>query len=267
MSGSNYSVTCDDDCAILSARIKGSSIPLVSSTDRQKVLVVSDSKKTFVNIQSVLGPKNVEALCVSSVAAALEKFTKYPCCLVFIDIHLPWNDRIEMVRIMKAAKIVPIIVFTGPLKKLYLKELYQAGASVILKKPVDYEIFAIQVNNFIELYSGVADSIKSNSPIFSGTELIIDPLYRQVTIKGIELTLTKLEFDLLLCLARYPGQILSQEQLYEQVWKEESGMSVNDTVKVHIGKLRKKLSSASEHTYIRNIRGVGYKFVPPKSNM
>ena len=231
------------------------------------VLVVSDSKKTFADIQLVLDPQNVEMICASSVAVALEKFIKYPCCLAFIDIHLPWNDRIEMVRIMKAAKIVPIIVFTGPLKKLYLKELYQAGASVILKKPVDYEIFAIQVNNFIELYSGVADSIKSNSPIFSGTELIIDPLYHKVTIKGIELTLTRLEFDLLLCLARYPGQILSQEQLYDQVWREESGLGANDTVKVHIGKLRKKLSSASEHTYIQNIRGVGYKFVPPKGYM
>lgn len=234
---------------------------------KKRVLIVSDSKKTFDDIQLVLEYKNVEVSCASSVATALEKFIKHSYCLVFMDIHLPWNDRIEMVRIMKATKIVPIVILIGPLKKVYLKELYQAGASVILKKPIDYDIFAIQVNNFIELYSSVADSIKRNSPIVFGTELIIDPQYRQVTINGIELTLTRLEFDLLLCLARYPGQILSQEQLYEQVWKEESGLGANDTVKVHIGKLRRKLSSASEHTYIQNIRGVGYKFVPPKGNM
>lgn len=231
---------------------------------KNQVLVVSDSEKNIVDIQLVLENKDVEVSCASSVAAALEKFIKHSYCLVLIDIHLSWNDRIEMVRIMKAAKIVPIIVVTGPLKKVYLKELYKAGVSVILKKPIDYEIFAIQVNNFIELYSNVADSIKRNSPIAFGTELIIDPQYRQVTIKGIELTLTRLEFDLLLCLARYPGQILRQEQLYEQVWKEETGLGVNDTVKVHIGKLRKELSSATEHTYIQNIRGVGYRFAPPK---
>lgn len=229
---------------------------------KQQVLIVSDSQETFDEIQLVLQPQNIEIFCVSSVAEALEKFIKHFHCLVIIDIHLLWNDRIEMIRIMKAAKIVPIIVLTGPLKKVYVKELYQAGASVILKRPVDYDIFAIQVNNFIELYSGIADSIKSNSPILSGKELIIDPQRHQVTVKGKELTLTRLEFDLLLCLASYPGQILSQEQLYEQVWKVEPSLGVNDTVKVHIGKLRKKLSSASEHKYIQNIRGIGYRFIP-----
>lgn len=229
---------------------------------KQQVLIVSDSQETLNEIQLVLQSQNIGICCVSSVAEALEKFIKYLYCLVIIDIHLLWNDRIEMIRIMKAERIVPIIVLTGPLKKVYLKELYQAGASVILKNPLDYDIFAIQINNFIELYSGIVNSIKNNSPILSGNELIIDPQRHQATVKGKELTLTKLEFDLLLCLVSYPGQILSQEQLYEQVWKVEPSLGANDTVKVHIGKLRKKLSSASEHKYIQNIRGIGYRFIP-----
>lgn len=78
------------------------------------------------------------------------------------------------------------------------------------------------------------------------------------------MSLTKKEYDLLLCLASYPGQILSQEQLYEQVWKEEPDVGVNETVRVHIGKLKKKLSTVSDFNYIHNVWGVGYKFVPPK---
>ena len=71
---------------------------------------------------------------------------------------------------------------------------------------------------------------------------------------------------MLLCLASYSGQILSQEQLYEQVWKEEPAVGVNGTVRVHIGKLKKKLSTVSDFNYIHNVWGVGYKFVPPKMN-
>lgn len=72
-----------------------------------------------------------------------------------------------------------------------------------------------------------------------------------------------MEFDLLFCLASYPGQTLSHEQLYSQVWDVEEGLNVKAMVKVHIGKLRKKLASASKHTYIESVWGVGYKFVPP----
>lgn len=228
-----------------------------------QILMVSDNQKTIANLKSALEQLSVGVFCASSVAAAIDEFVEHNFCLVFVDIHLSWSDRTEMIRVMRNIKIVPIIVLTGPLKKENLKELYLAGASVIVKKPVDYEICAIQVNNFIELYSGIEDSIKKSHPIIFGTEFVIDPQSRQATVKGTHLTLTKLEFDLLFYLASYPGQTLSPEQLYTQVWKVKHNQGTNETVKVHIGKLRKKLSSVSAHTYIENKWGVGYKFIPP----
>lgn len=230
---------------------------------KHRVLIVSDKGETIIELQSALEQLNVETLCVSSVAAALDEFIERSYCMVFVDIHSSWSDRTEMIRVMRNIKIVPIIVLTGPLKKENLKELYQAGASVIVKKPVDYEICAIQVNNFIELYSGIEDSIKKSYPILFGTEFVIDPQSRRATIEGMDLALTKLEFDLLFYLASYPGQILSYEQLYTQVWKVEHNQGANDAVKVYVGKLRKKLSSVSDHTYIENKWGIGYKFISP----
>lgn len=228
-----------------------------------QVLIVSDKEETTSELKSALEQQNIEVLCVSSVAAALDGFSKHSCCLVFIDINLSLGEKTEMIRVMRDIKIVPIIVLTGPLKKEDLKELFQAGASVIVKKPIDYEICAMQVNNFIDLYSNIENSVSKNHPIVFGTEFIIDPQHRQAFLKGAELILTRLEFDLLLCLASYPGQTLSHEQLYSQVWDVDRGINVNAMVKVHIGKLRKKLASASNHTYIESVWGVGYKFIPP----
>ena len=155
----------------------------------------------------------MELLCAKTVAEALDSFSKYDYCLVFIDIHLPWKEKIELVRIMKSIKIVPIIVFSGPLSKDNLMELFQAGASIVIKKPVDYEVLSLQVHNFIELYSEITNAQKGNRPLVFGTELVIETQSHQVTINGTPLSLTKKEYELLRCLASYPGQTLSHEQL------------------------------------------------------
>ena len=71
--------------------------------------------------------------------------------------------------------------------------------------------------------------------------------------------LTRKEFDLLFCLARHPGQVLSREQLYNLVWTEDNAINVDDVIKTHIKTLRKKLSQADTE-YIQNVWGVGYRF-------
>lgn len=231
---------------------------------KKQILVVDNSQNTFYEIQSALAHECVECFCAKTVAEALNSFSTHDYWLVFIDIHLPWEEKIELVRAVKSIKVVPIIVFSGPLSKDNLKAMFQAGASIVLKKPIDFEVLSLQIHNFMEIYSKIANAQKGNHPLAFGTELVIETQSRRVTINGRLLSLTKKEYDLLLCLASYPGQILSQEQLYEQVWKEEPDVGVNGTVRVHIGKLKKKLSTVSDFNYIRNVWGVGYKFVPPK---
>lgn len=231
---------------------------------KKQILVIDNSQNTFYKIKSALEHECVELYCAKTVAEALTSFNTYDYWLVFIDIHLPWKEKIELVRMMTSKRVVPIIVFSGPLSKNNLKELFKAGASIVLKRPIDYEILSLQTHNFIELYSELTNAQKGNRPLVFGAELVIETQSRRVTINGTLLSLTKKEYDLLLCLASYPGQILSQEQLYEEVWKEEPDLGVNGTVRVHIGKLKKKLSAMSDFDYIHNVWGVGYKFVSPK---
>ena len=71
--------------------------------------------------------------------------------------------------------------------------------------------------------------------------------------------------DLLFCLAQHPGQVWSRSQLYSYVWEDDLGVSGDNTVRTHIGNLRKKLADAGKN-YIQNIRGVGYRFIPPALN-
>ena len=108
-------------------------------------------------------------------------------------------------------------------------------------------------------HSGCEAAKKCHYALVCGKDLIINPDKREVLLKGQALELTKTEFDLLLYLAKHPGQVLSREQIYNHVWDEDAAFNVDDVVKAHIKAIRKKLSSADTQ-YIQNVRGVGYRF-------
>ena len=92
---------------------------------------------------------------------------------------------------------------------------------------------------------------------------MIYPESRTVCYQQQELGLTKKEFDILCILARHPGQVFSREQLYSCVWDTDTNFNIDEVVKAHIKTLRKKLSICSQK-YIENVRGIGYRFQPPK---
>lgn len=93
-------------------------------------------------------------------------------------------------------------------------------------------------------------------------DLHIDPLRRLVTLRGQKITLTAKEFDLLWFFARHPQQVLTRDQLLNQVWGYEFYGDEN-TVTVHIRRLREKIEpDPSQPTYIHTVRGVGYHFDP-----
>lgn len=200
---------------------------------------------------------------MGSSAEALASYMKQDYCLVIMDIQLTDMDGIELLRTMRCAKNTPILVLTDPLCAKEIISLFHAGADAYLVKPLNAFVCAAQANALIQLYFDSDDKHKQHCPITFGTELIISPRYRQVIVEGEVLSLTRKEFDLLHCLASYPRQVFSLEHLYSHVWDDEVAMRGEETVRVHIQTLRKKLAAVGKD-FIQNTWGVGYKFVPPE---
>jgi DNA-binding response OmpR family regulator len=95
---------------------------------------------------------------------------------------------------------------------------------------------------------------------FDGLE--IDPGSRRVLRNGSRIELTPSEFELLLFLARYPGQTFTREQLMNRVWQFSFCLDTS-TVTVHVRRLRAKLEPDPEQPrFIQTVWGVGYRFVP-----
>ena len=93
-------------------------------------------------------------------------------------------------------------------------------------------------------------------------DMTIDPAARQVTVRDAEVPLTQREFDVLLFLARHPGQVFSRNQLMDAVW-QYSFYSDTSTVTVHIRRLRAKIEAdPAQPRHIQTVWGVGYRFAP-----
>ena len=94
---------------------------------------------------------------------------------------------------------------------------------------------------------------------FSGISIF--PAQRRILVEGNEIYLTHHEFDMMLFLARHPGQVFTREQLYEAVW-DDIPISVYAKVECMIYSIRKKLRAYTDRQYIQTVWGVGYTFDP-----
>lgn len=167
-----------------------------------------------------------------------------------------------MLHIMGSTKHTPILALIPPMEKEDKIALFHTGAVVCLDKAADVEICVAQAKALIQIYLEPTAEHESRDIISYGSGLIIKPRYRQVIVDGESLELTRKEFDLLHYLARYQKQVFSRRQLYEQVWPDGVVESCDETVRVHLSTLRKKLMLMNKDL-IKNVRGVGYCFIPP----
>lgn len=178
------------------------------------------------------------------------------------DLQLPGMDKLEMIRVLRIMKYVPIIAISDRLKADELIDLYHSGADAYMEKPVDARICAAQAKALIALFFRADEESRNRATLTFGSSLVISPRYRQVLIDGEQLDLTRKQFDLLLYLARHHHQVFSAKQLYAQVWNDLFDLGGESTVMVHINTLRKKLGALGPKV-IQTVRGFGYQFIPP----
>jgi len=226
---------------------------------KKRVLIIDDDLNVCRQIKYALQSSTTDVYYAFSVAEGIKKFLEQEYCLVIMDISLSEVDGQRLLKIMREAKTIPILVLSSKSGQETKLSTYQAGANAYLEKPYELEECLAQAESLMELYVGLKSPKDRCYTLAFGMDMMIDPERRRVTLKGQELNLTRKEFDLLFCLASHAGQVLSREQLYNQVWNNEKSYNVDEAVKSHIKSLRKKLT-VSDIDYIKNVWGIGYRF-------
>ncbi|WP_270810013.1 response regulator transcription factor [Hungatella effluvii] len=227
---------------------------------KKNVLIIDDDLSVCREIKYALQNPTTYVYYACSVYDGIRRFMESEYCLVIMDVVLAEADGQELIKMMRRTKITPILILSSKKGRESRLAAYNAGAHAYLEKPYELEECLAQAEALMELYIGLKPSHDHCYTLAFGMDLMIDPEKRIVTLKGNTLNLTPKEFELLFCLARHAGQVLSREQLYSQVWNSENSFNIDETVKSHIKALRRKLTPANRE-YIKNVWGIGYRFL------
>jgi DNA-binding response OmpR family regulator len=180
--------------------------------------------------------------------------------VVVLDLMLPDIDGLEVMRRLRKDnhKRAAIILLTARTEESDRITGLRLGADDYVVKPFSPGELVARVDAVLRRIEPVPE--RQPQLRFDGLE--IDPAARRVTLDGHEVELTQLEFELLLFLARHPGQAFTRDQLMEYVWQYSFYLDTS-TVTVHIRRLRSKIESdPARPNHIQTVWGVGYRFQP-----
>ena len=192
----------------------------------------------------------------SAVAAAAERRPD----LVVLDLMLPGLDGLEVMRRLRDGdrRRPAIVLLTARGEEADRIAGLRLGADDYVVKPFSPAELVARVDAVLRR----TDTAPELEPPLEVGELMIDPAGRRVTLAGEEVALTQREFDLLLFLARHPGQAFTRNQLMDLVW-QYSFYTDTSTVTVHIRRLRAKIEpDPAVPRYVQTVWGVGYRFAP-----
>ncbi len=180
--------------------------------------------------------------------------------IILLDLMLPGMTGEELIREIRKTSSVPIIVLTAKGDTGSLVRVLELGADDYVPKPFKTaEVLARMKANLRRLNKSAGDSSKEDEDIVIG-DISINQYTKTVLAKNKKVDLTQKEFELLYCLMIEPDRVFTKEVLYTIVWQQEPGYMEENTINVHISRLRNKIKSASGIDPVRTIWGIGLKY-------
>lgn len=220
---------------------------------KARILVVDDDEALSEMIGIVLRNDGFDPVFCADGAKALEVFQASKPDLVLLDLMLPGMDGIEVCRLIRAESDVPIVMLTAKSDTSDVVRGLESGADDYVAKPFKPAELVARVR--ARLRPG---DVKAPETLVIG-EISIDVAGHSIRRAGEKISLTPLEFDLLVALARKPWQVFSRELLLEQVWGYRHAADTR-LVNVHVQRLRSKIERDPEAPeVVLTVRGVGYK--------
>lgn len=226
-----------------------------------KILVVDDDDALAEMLQIVLRQEGFDPALCHSGQHALKAFHDHQPDLVLLDLMLPGRDGVDVCRDIRAESGVPIIMLTAKSDTNDVVDGLEAGADDYVAKPFKTQELVARIKTRLRRRP-VAEEGAATIPI---GDLTISVSEHSVRRGEEEITLTPLEFDLLLALARRPKQAFTREVLLEDVWGYRHASDTR-LVNVHVQRLRSKVEKDPERPEIVvTVRGIGYRAGEPKT--
>lgn len=224
-----------------------------------KILVVDDDPAISEMLAIVLESEGFDPIAVTDGNDAVPAFQQHNPELILLDLMLPGMNGVDICRAIRQESAVPIVMLTAKTDTVDVVLGLESGADDYITKPFKPKELIARIR------ARLRRTDSSSTELIEVGDLLIDVPEHTVTRKsaaggpGEELLLTPLEFDLLLEMARKPGQVHTREELLEKVWGYRHASDTR-LVNVHVQRLRAKIEHDPEDPQIvLTVRGVGYK--------
>jgi DNA-binding response OmpR family regulator len=226
--------------------------PTLLSISAMQVLLVEDDEGVASALAELLGHAGASVIRTARGADALHRVKG--CDLVLLDLGLPDMDGLDVLRTLRRASAVPVIIMTARDSDGAVVLGLRAGADDYLVKPVRKAVLLARIDAVMRrMRRAGGDPAVSAGPVLAGP-VTIDHERHEVTVAGTLQALTKTEYQILATLAARQGEAVSREELMLEVW----GTAVigrSRSLDFFIGQIRAKLTGLPLHT----VRGFGFR--------
>jgi two-component system, OmpR family, response regulator CpxR len=222
------------------------------------VLLAEDDTELCSLMRDFFAPHGLRMEAVHNGSEAARRALEDEFDLVILDVMLPGLDGFEVLRQIRLRSAIPVIMLTARTSRTDRVDGLNSGADDYLPKPFAPDELLARIRAVLRRAGGN----KGMSQIFECGGLRIKPATREAWLSNQPVSLTSIEFDILQCLARAAGKVVSRDALATTLYQREAS-PFERSLDVHISHLRKKLEDEEEE-FIHTVRGSGYLLAPKR---
>ena len=217
-----------------------------------RILIAEDEPRIAAFIEKGLRANGFTTTVTTNGADAVEQALSCEFDLLILDLNLPQQDGFEVLQQLRGqGEYLPVIILSARDQVEDKVTGFEVGADDYVTKPFRFAELLARIR--ARLRQPAIGNTQEDRLLQSG-QIRLDLYTRQVSVGDRSIQLSAKEFQLLETLMRHPGQVLSREQLLDQVWGYDYDPGSN-IVDVYVGYLRKKLGT----NHIETLRGMGYR--------
>ncbi len=225
-----------------------------------KILVVDDEREIADLVELYLQNEDHTVFKFYSAKEALRCIEEESLDLAILDVMLPDGNGFLICQKIREKHNYPVIMLTAKEEETDKITGLTLGADDYITKPFRPLELVARVKAQLRRYTKYNSAPAQDETVFTHNGLIVDTNTHECLLNEKPLSLTPTEFSILRILLEQKGNVVSAEQLFHEIWKDEYFSKSNNTITVHIRHLREKLNDSTDHPkYIKTIWGIGYK--------
>lgn len=221
-----------------------------------RILIVEDDVIICGGLKLFLEQKGFQVEVAYSCEEASLQLTSFDFDLMILDQNLPDENGLHFCRKLRKTKTLPIVFLTANDTDSDMVEGFKAGCDDYISKPFSVEILYQRIEAVLR-----RSVLAGSNNVFKYKNMTIDMERMQVTMNNEIVKLSATEYKILELLVKNKGKVMTREMILEKVWDYEENFVDENTLNVHIRRLRQKLEDDSKNPqYVQTVFGIGYTF-------